>query len=966
MSLKTTLSRAVRAAAVGATIALVGGITLAGPAIAAESDGAGVDRFGACVAAEGSGRVLLLVDQSRSLQKSDPSNARSTAATMLTRQLADYASGTGAKLEIAVAGFSENYTESLGWTTLDQGSLGTVDDAVKRTAEQQDGQDTDYWQALEGARGTFGQGRDASAAESCQMLAWFTDGAIDFTPRPGVDKPYAPGKSLDSAADVTAMVAAAKEGICRDGGLADQLRTSGIVNVAVGLSGGGTQSDFGPLRAIATGSDDQSGDTCGKVQGEGLGDFYPADDIEDLLFAFDRLSTPGQKPLEDTKGACVIKVCDEGKHRFVLDKTVNNVSILAAATDKGLTPVLVTPSGSEIRMTPGDPKKVDSAGVSVDYDFPSDKSVSVRLSGSDASGWNGVWALVFLSPTDEGAKTRSSIHITSGLRPAVANRDQLSLHSGDAKTPLKLEIVDRDGKAIDTSDLPGTVQLSATLVDVNGKSVTIADDLTKETASKALTVDLKNVPAGQANIQLDMVVTTAPAREKGSSEEITTTLEPVKVSVPVTVNPPRGYPTVTGRADFGAVEGAGTATANISVTGPGCVWIDGAKTAFTARPDGGDAVKVTADNGSQADCLKLTDGQQTTLAVTLDVPEEVNGDIGGTLVVMAAPKNAGDPVAIEVPFSGSLSKPLDATQFTVALVLALILGPLIPLLLLYLFKWMTARIPAKALRAQQIPVTVSGATVLRDNQPFAIRDTDLVSLVPGLDRPTRRIDLGGVTLKTTTGWSPFGAGRVIGSAAGLASAGGKEGATTGKQPDAVLPLAVHNNWLVMHDPAGPAEAATVLLLVSGDAGRQQVERVVQELRDHLPRVLPKLRAQARENLGEAEPPTGSAAPNPFGGGAPAAPGGGNAANPFGPSTTPRAPGTPPPPGGNPFGGTPAGGNPFGAPTPPPPRPQPGLSQPPQGQPPQGQPPQGPPQGQPPQGRPPQGPPPANPGNPFQA
>lgn len=267
MSVKTSLSRAVRAAAVGATVALVGGLALAGPAAAAESDGAGIDRFGACVAAEGSGRVLLLVDQSRSLQSSDPSNSRSTAATMLTRQLADYASGTGAELEIAVAGFSEDYTESLGWTALDQGSLSGIDDAVKRTAEQQDGQDTDYWQALEGARSTFGQGRDAGSSDSCQMLAWFTDGAIDFTPRPGVEKPYAPGKPLDNAADVTAMTAAAQEGICRDGGLADQLRTSGIVTVAIGLSGGGTQSDFGPLRAIATGTN--GGDACGEVQREG-------------------------------------------------------------------------------------------------------------------------------------------------------------------------------------------------------------------------------------------------------------------------------------------------------------------------------------------------------------------------------------------------------------------------------------------------------------------------------------------------------------------------------------------------------------------------------------------------------------------------------------------------------------------------------------------------------------------------
>ncbi|OOK63759.1 hypothetical protein BZL30_9389 [Mycobacterium kansasii] len=33
---------------------------------------------------------------------------------------------------------------------------------------------------------------------------------------------------------------------------------------------------------------------------------------------------------------------------------------------------------------------------------------------------------------------------------------------------------------------------------------------------------------------------------------------------------------------------------------------------------------------------------------------------------------------------------------------------------------------------------------------------------------------------------------------------------------AVLPLAVHNKWVVLHDPGGPPNAAEVLLLVAGE------------------------------------------------------------------------------------------------------------------------------------------------------
>lgn len=71
--------------------------------------------------------------------------------------------------------------------------------------------------------------------------------------------------------------------------------------------------------------------------------------IDDLLFAFDKLSTPGQPPITSEAGACVKTVCEKGKHKFVLDTSVGSVSILASADREGLVPVLVAPNGSETR-----------------------------------------------------------------------------------------------------------------------------------------------------------------------------------------------------------------------------------------------------------------------------------------------------------------------------------------------------------------------------------------------------------------------------------------------------------------------------------------------------------------------------------------------------------------------------------------------------------------------------------------
>jgi archaellum component FlaG (FlaF/FlaG flagellin family) len=293
-----------------------------------------------------------------------------------------------------------------------------VSSTIEGFRDHNTGQDTDYWLALDGARRTLAEKAPASPdVRPCQMIAWFTDGKLDYSTRSDVDKPYAPGRSLDTDADRAAMTRTAQESICRAGGVADQLRSSGIVTIAIGLNGGQSQDDdFDLLKAISTGQSTSIG-SCGAVNRPVPGDFYLAQNIDDLLFAFDNLSTPGQPPLSSEAGACVVQVCDSGKHRFVLDSSVGSVSVLAAADHPGLVPVLVAPNGRQIRMQPGSPGNTDVGGVAVNYSFPSDKAVSVRMTNSDAQLWTGAWALVFIAPDNAAARTRSSIHITGDLKP---------------------------------------------------------------------------------------------------------------------------------------------------------------------------------------------------------------------------------------------------------------------------------------------------------------------------------------------------------------------------------------------------------------------------------------------------------------------------------------------------------------------------------------------------------------------
>lgn len=888
-------------------------LSLATPSTAKSGD-TGADRFGACLAAQKSGQILLMIDESGSLQQTDPHDNRVTAAKYLARKLSQFSADSGINLDIAVAGFSDDYHPVLGWTKLDGTSLPTVEAGIDGFKDRDSGQDTDYWFALDGARSALSSAAKPTEGKSCQALAWFTDGKLDFSQR-NATKPYAPNDNLRTQAGIDATIRAAQESICRDGGLADQLRSSGIVTLAIGLAPKAEQTaDFDLLKAIATGEPTGAVSTCGAIRSPTPGDFYLAQNIDDLLFIFDKFSTPGQPPIETTAGACARTICEEAKHRFVLDRSVRSVSVLAGADRTGLIAYLVAPDGTPTELK-GGPTTVDVGGVKIDYQSEGAKSVSVHMSNPKAPQWQGVWAIVFVDPVgDATAKTRSSIHISGDLYPAWPDAGKTALHSGDNNVALTFAVLDGQQAPLDPATLPGQATMSAVLFDVKGAEHPVAVNVPKERILSPQVVDLSQVPPGAGRLQLALDITTADARDLSGTLVSGTRLATQRVDLNVTIDPPVGYPKIGDRITFGDLEGDGTFTANLAVTGPGCAWLprDGATTVIAA-PDGVGTVTLASSANSATSCVKPGESKQQPLPITMKIPSQGNGVVNGTVNIMVAPADGSrEPIAVQVSFTASLHKKLNTTNFVLTLVVALILGPGLPLLLLYLSKWLITRIPAKALRAQQISVRVSGDSVLRDDGgPFAVREGELVNLVQGLDKPTRRLMIGDITLRTHTGPSPFGAGFVVASTPGRAGAAGKTAAMYGKTPDAKLPLAVHNTWFVLRDPADPPDLATVVLLVGGDAGAQVIDRLTTEITSTLPRVLTELGARTAKPVGPPGAPPSAQQPR--------------GDNPFAPSQAPTA-------GANPFGtggSTPHGapyGNPFapGPPSPPgpPPRPSP--------------------------------------------
>jgi len=175
---------------------------------------------GNCVIDEGTDvQVLLLVDQSGSLARTDPENRRIAGAEAVVRSYASLADRVG-QVEIQVAGFGEDYAAG-EWSALDRDTLGSVLERVATVTAVNDQDHTDYVYALDGAAEAF-----SGSTADCQILFWFTDGEhdldADLLPAAGLERFYFPDRPV-TPADVEAAETMMPGLVCDPGGYAERL-----------------------------------------------------------------------------------------------------------------------------------------------------------------------------------------------------------------------------------------------------------------------------------------------------------------------------------------------------------------------------------------------------------------------------------------------------------------------------------------------------------------------------------------------------------------------------------------------------------------------------------------------------------------------------------------------------------------------------------------------------------------------
>lgn len=808
----------------------------------------GLSEFGSCLAGSGQGSVVILMDQSGSLRTTDPDRARVRAAQYLAERLASFSTTNGITLNVHVAGFAASYAGAGDWTALTPDTLETVKSRISAVGDDVQDYDTDYWNALEGAR----QDLVDHDASGCRAVAWLSDGEYDLDMRDsgagqdiGTDKPYAPGVRLDSEDGVAQAEQAGTADICRPTGVADQLRSSGVTLLGLGLSDGG--ADFTFMRRIVGGGGTNAAangvESCGDVSSP-TGSFYPVSDIDSLLMAFDSISAAGTTVRSDSVSVCQGGACAEGESSFVVDGSLQDVHVLASSDVDGLEARLYPPGASDpivMSQTTG-PQTAD--GVS--YEWLTGRTLQVDLAADSAPTWDGQWRLSFIDEQSrtEGEKVNVNLHLSSPLTLAWQDLATTELRQGETVDDVRLALLDHaGGRPVDTSRLTGALSATVTLTDSKGTSTTLFESDDVEDLNRPVNIPVgRDVALGEASVTTSVTVTTAPATGADGGRVDGTTLAPTQATTTVSINPPLDFPTLASPIDFGRLEEDTTAHAALAVTGPGCVWVPPDAVTLTGAPAQAGAITVVSDASSQDSCVSVPEGRTAELGLDLSADSHANGAVTGSASVMVAPLDEPDRAqAVDVPLWAEMRRPLDVGTAWTAFAIALAAGIGVPVGLLYLFTFLAARIPPGTIAVASTVVDVpdDGTSAVID---VPSREWTWVSVPRG----AREVTVGPCVLRTRVGVWPT---RVPYAVVVAPRAPSVSGAPVGQRGGrATVPVSLRGNWIAILDQPDSPRRVTLVMVAQGTAevARDRlVDRAGRELAARVARLRPQAGAGAR-------------------------------------------------------------------------------------------------------------------------
>ncbi|HMJ75799.1 MAG TPA: VWA domain-containing protein [Iamia sp.] len=715
------------------------------------------DRLAACVGAEGRLLVVLLVDESASLRETDPDDQRVAAARAALRSI-DLLRGTDAAggsiaIDVLVSTFSFDFATVGDWSPLTEETRGAVDDRIAGLADRDESMDTDFHNALDGARRALAdratESTEAAGGNVCKAILLFTDGSYTLGARTteaqrerfGTTKTYAPDIVLDRDEAVREATGLGVAALCREGGVADQVRADNITLVSVPLGEGS-----GLLEALTTGSSEER--DCGDPETDTPGAYLPAPDTDELLRTFDLVASRigGGSPVGEPARLvpCDDDVCDEGAVTFAVSPSLRRVHVFAAVPGDETRVVLRPPEGDDLELEPGADADEDVAGIPVVARWIADRAVTIDLAVPPDGTGAGDWSVVLVGPEGDATGLVQVVtfsDLVARLEPGT------SLLLGGVQT-LAATITTRDGA--ESSEELRDPRVTATLVDpITGSVATVELGAGEDGFSGNYSVpDDVTSSALRASLRLEATTPEGAAITSVAPETV------------LSVRRPEGYPQLVQPVlELTPVVGDDAAEGVLTVVVPdgadGCIWIEDL-TVDDGPKDAGDLLLTAEGVGrDEGECTEIDGG--LSVDVLVEAADKASGSVVGHVRVVVARTDGEAPIPTDVPITFEMSRGIDEAK-RLLLAAGLMLGGLLaPLLLLVLINLLTTRFPDLGhVRAARVPVVVTrNGQVLRTDGGLGtmhLMPSDFESLA---GRGRRRFTWGGLVFGARTALNPF-------------------------------------------------------------------------------------------------------------------------------------------------------------------------------------------------------------------
>jgi hypothetical protein len=669
------------------------------------SNNKGFSEIAGCISGADNLLVSIVVDESLSLRSTDPAALRVQGITTAIDSLEQLTASVGksTNVEVSLSTFARSFETLSGWQSLDAQTAREFRSTAAHALPARDAGDaTDYRQALLGAKRSL-DNRQAQLDDpnACKLLLWFTDGALD----------------------VDAQTDTARQELCQVGGIVDAVRDDGISVVALALftpGAGVTAPQREELRAVAEGRG--AGTTCGKTpipSDSATGVYLPADDPAALQRLFAGAGALVAGGTEIGTVTCPGANCAGGTYRLDIDQGVAGARVLVQSGTPRVS--ITSPSGQRLELDSGETQRVDGAEVSY---LVRDQLATINVSFSPYAKSRSRWAI---RPV---GRSELSVYWFWGAA--------LALETSEIKAGARNEVVVR---VLDQDNTP----LPASLYRGAQATMRVGDRSVKARLTPEGTIR-GQVPVGVDNLPANLPVS---ASLQVRSIPGNVALGPVTLSERIPVTLPPSYPSVTPQElDFGHLEGIGTTTAELQLTGSRLGPTEVCFTGSTMNVPGQVAQQGLVSAATE--CVDLGEAESKTLPLELTPETTADGLADGEVTLSMTAADGSEDLELSVPARLEMARHVDeGTRW--ALIAALVaLALLIPAVFLVGSNLLLARFSMTSLSrtaSKPVKVTPSGLRPLSGSELLEPEDFENASF-SGVQKGGRMaVDGTGVTLK---------------------------------------------------------------------------------------------------------------------------------------------------------------------------------------------------------------------------